>query len=221
VVAFLIPWRPGDAHREAAWRQLRARHLELGRTVIQGTHIEGPWCKAAAIANALQRTDADQLVVHDADVWCDGVDDAIGALDDCTRWAIPHGKVYRLAEGQMEPSIERGALAQPPYPGWAGGGIVVIDRTAYESCPLDPRHLGWGQEDASWALALTALHGLPWRGDTPLFHWWHPPQPRRSRTVGSPEGAALHKRYTRSAKSRRQMLELIEEARDALRSIPT
>lgn len=210
--ALLIPWRPGDPHREAAWSLLKPRHLQAGRTVIEGG-CEGEWCKAGAVADALRQTDADVVVMHDADVWCDGLGEAIGSIDRECRWAIPHDKVYRLAEGQLEPTTDRKRLTQHPYPGWAGGGIVVIRRDAYRDCPLDPRFVGWGSEDAAWALALTTLFGAPWRGDADLWHWWHPPQPRLNRAVGSRESEALLRRYKHADGNRREMQALIEEAK--------
>lgn len=209
MVAVLVPWRPGDAHREDAWSKLRARHEEAGRTVIEGSCGDGPWCKAAAITDALTRCTDDLLVIHDADVWCDGLDQAIATLDGLTRWAIPHDLVYRLKEDQHEATTDKTRCAQHPYRGFAGGGIVAIDRTAYERCPLDPRFVGWGHEDESWALALGTLYGQPWRGDHPLFHWWHPPQERRSRARGSHESQQLRDRYRAASGNRQEMLDLI------------
>lgn len=212
MAAVIVPWRPGDVHREAAWSLLKQQHLDAGRTVIEGT-CDGDWCKAAAVADAISRTDDNILVLHDADVWTDGLDVAIEAVDSTTRWAVPHLKVWRLTEGQQEPTTDRSGLAQPPYPGWLGGGVVVVDRAAYENCPMDARFVGWGQEDSSFALALGTLYGLPWRGVADLWHWWHPPQTRLNRSVGSRASEALHRRYKRATASRIDMLALVEEAK--------
>ncbi len=193
-VAVIVPWRPGDPHREATWERLRAQHESLGRTVIEGRHDDGLWCKAEAVADALTRTDADILVIHDADVWSDGLDDAIGAIGGDIRWAIPHLLVYRLAQGQVEVSTT--LLDETAYEGLPGGGIVVIDRAAY----------------LSWAFALTALHGPPWRGEAHLWHWWHPAQRRASRGYGRPESADLKRRYVKARYDRAAMADLIAEA---------
>lgn len=210
MVAVVVPWRSGCPHREAAWALIRHR---LATTfpawdIVEGRHDDGPWCKAAAVADALHRTDADILVLHDADVWCDGTPDAVAALE-AHPWAIPHGQVWRLAEGQLEPSTTQ--LAQKPYRGLEGGGIVAIRRSTYEACPLDPRFTGWGQEDECFALALRALHRPPWRGDAPLWHWWHPPQPRRDRRTGSNASARLHLRYRQARRNPDRMRALLEE----------
>lgn len=212
-VAVLVPWRPGDPHREAAWSLLQQRHHTTHPTwdLIEGHPPDGPWCKAAAVADALAHTDADTIIVHDADVWCDGTDLAVEQLATHP-WAIPHGNVCRLKPGVTDRTFDETQYVQPPYPGIEGGGIVALPRTTYEACPLDPRFLGWGQEDESWALALHVLAGEPWRGDAPLWHLWHPPPPRESRVFGSRESKDLHHRYVRTLGERTAMARLIKEA---------
>jgi hypothetical protein len=164
---------------------------------------------------ALELTDADLLVVHDADVWCDALDDAIEAVRAGAPWAMPHRRVYRLTEDATNAALDGGDLGGPtvehPYIGWQGGGIVVLPRTTYRDCPLDPRFAGWGAEDEAWARALVALHGKPWRGRAPLWHLWHPPQPRVSRRMGSESSDALLARYVIAGKRAGPMRTLIEE----------
>lgn len=208
-VAFLIPWRPDGGLRDEIWARLKARHLALGRTVVEGTCPDGPWVKATAVADALSRTDAEVVVVHDADVWTDGIDAALVALGEHP-WAVPHLMVHRLAEGHVEPSVEH--LEQRPYIGYAGGGVTVLRRDVYEDCPLDPRFEGWGQEDRSWAHALTTLHGDLWRGAADLWHWWHPPEPRQSRHNGAKASVDLQHRYRRAFRRPDVMRQLIREA---------
>lgn len=177
------------------------------------------WCKAEAVADALSRTDAEILVIADADVWCDGAQAAVEAVQQGAAWAVPHGKVHRLTAQATADTLTTGTFdpdaecAERPYTGHAGGGIVAIHRTTYEACPLDPRFTGWGHEDDSWAIALRCLHGSPWRGADPLWHLWHQPQPRRNRRIGSEPSRRLHGRYKASRRDPDAMRSLIEEAR--------
>src|SRR5690606_37809457 len=82
-------------------------------------------------------------------------------------WAVPHRLVYRLSEAATSGVLAGLApspgmrLVQAPYVGYAGGGITVLPRSTYDQVPLDPRFRGWGQEDESWAHALTVLAGDP------------------------------------------------------------
>jgi len=240
----VVPWRGGDPAREKAWAWLQpwwGQHLP----VVVGTPPEGPWCKAAAVADALARTDAEVLVVADADVWVPGIDRTVDMVaSGGVAWAMPHKRVYRLTEAGTDVLLAtgrppspvrvdrpRGSAPTPPgqlivesHHGEIGGGCVVLPADLYRQVPLDPRFVGWGQEDTSWGRALTVIAGPPWREPEPLWHLWHPPprragkgeQPdpaqytRRDRAVGTPAGLALYRRY-RDATTPEAMRALLAE----------
>lgn len=183
-----------------------------------GRHDEGAWNKALAVEAALQQTDSTVLVVHDADVWADGLSEAIQAVLDDAAWAIPHKAVFRLTEASTARYMagerhENLPLTQPAYGGFEGGGITVVRRDVYEACPLDARFVGWGQEDAALGTALRCLYGSPVRLKHPLVHLFHPPQSRQTRARGSDESWALWGRYLRARRNRDAMRALIEEAK--------
>ena len=195
---------------------LRSKHPDW--PVILGEHHDGAWCKAAAIAAALARTDAGMLIIHDADVY---VPNLLEAVEHCETWSIPHRLVHRLDERATDFLIGRGrpgeGRAQRPYVGREAGGVLVILRDIYDQCPMDPRFRGWGQDDESLALALTTLYGPPWRGDADLWHLWHPPQQRLNRSTGSAAGSKLHARYRRAAGSPDAMRSLLAEVHPSRR----
>lgn len=211
----IIPWAPGCSHRERALGYVLRRWARAGLPVEIGRLAAGPWCKAAAVNAALHRARGEILVISDADVWCDGVLDAIQSVRDGAPWAVPHRMLYRLSASATDDVLGGRDLAvdlptsEPPYVGFAGGGMVVLPRRTYERVPLDPRFVGWGQEDESWALALTTLAGSPWRGDAPMFHLWHPPQPRASRRFGSKASTALYRNYLRARRAPDAMSDLL------------
>lgn len=217
-VSVLIPFASEEPWRIRAFDHVAGGHRAAGFDVVEGC-CDGPWRKAVAVADAASRTDADVLVVADADCCCDRVDRAVRAVVDGASWAIPHGTVHRLDEaatetvyGGVDPAATVGRT-QRPYLGFAGGGITVVSRAVWEAVPMDPRFCGWGGEDSAWALALNVLAGPPVRFDADLFHLWHPPAPRMSRRWGSPAGRALELRYKRAARAgRRQMADLVAEA---------
>lgn len=220
-VSVVVPWRPDGAERNAAWAWVRETWAARfpGWQLVTGTPPDGAWCKAAAIAAALPQATGDVLVVADADVWCDGVLQAVTAVCEGASWAIPHDRVYRLDEASTR-AVCDGAplgvtyrLAQRAYTGFAGGGMTVLPRTIYERIPLDARFAGWGQEDEAWAIALTCLTGEPWRGTAPLWHLWHPPQPRLTRRWGSEAGRALWQRYHHARFDPHAMRALLAETR--------
>lgn len=224
-VALIVPWRGGCSHRELVWDWLRARYRREHpdwSLIVGGAPRDQPWVKASAVNSALARCSAEIVVVADADVWTEGIPDAVEAVRNGSPWAVPHRDVYRLVEhsttaflaGMNWMGLE---LTEPPYPTYWGGGVVVAPRETILDIPLDPRFVGWGQEDHAWGMALTYLAGTAWRGSKPLIHLWHPPQERMQRRFGSLEGKRLWQRYLRARSDPRKLRDLIEEAKRAAR----
>lgn len=217
--AVFIPYACTDPWREQAAVAVATQYRAMGLDVTIGG-CDPPWRKAVAVANALDGSTADVLVVADADCLCDGVPAAIAAVEDGCAWAVPHDLVHRLDDVATldvyqgtPPEATRGR-AQRPYRGFAGGGIVVLSRTVWDTCPLDPRFEGWGSEDSSWAVALEALYGRPWRGTSDLYHLFHPPAPKQLHRWGNRDNRALEIRYRRAAHAgRRHVLDLLREAK--------
>lgn len=212
-----MPWRGGCPWRERSLEFVRPRY-EWPVTIAPAP--DGAWCKAAAIAPAVEASSADVLVIADADVWCDGLDLAVEAVEQGAPWAIPHRLVHRLTEVSTEQVLTgadwRGLpLAQWPYSGYEGGGIVVARRETLLEVPM-PVFEGWGGEDESWALALRTLAGPPWRGEADLVHLWHPPQERLNRRWGSDAGRALVHRFEAANGDPAAMCALLQEVSPCL-----
>lgn len=211
-VAVLIPWAGQCPHRTAALTHVQAwyQHNYPDWQICIGESAPGEaWCKAEAVREALRQTGADILIIADADCLAPKIGEAVAAVRAGSAWAMPHYTVHRLSASATRLVIEDGAdpaelprttgyYSQMPYAGYAGGGIAVVSRETYASTPLDPRFIGWGQEDESWAIALKCLHGSPWRPrHGPLWHLWHPPQRRMTRSVGSHASRELYATYKR------------------------
>jgi hypothetical protein len=215
----VIPWVEGCEHRERALDWLRGSYAAQ-RPHLQVRVATGslPWSKGAAINPVVRELPPGSIVVmSDADVWCEGLDDAVDAVAAGADWAIPHCFVRRLSEDATA-AVLRGAefdhrldLVRPRYLGLIGGGLVVARRELLLEVPLDPRFVGWGQEDESWGVALTCIAGQPWRGEPPLWHFWHPPQERLSARRGSLESMALRKRYLQARRNPAGMRRLLQE----------
>ena len=224
--AVVIPWRAGCSHREIALAWVTARYRALGWPVYLG-EVEGPWRKAVGLQRAIETAEADVLVVADADVWCDEVANVVDLVaTGQVPWGIPHLEVARLDAAATLRVIHSGldpatvTFAEKPYRGRIGGGMAVIPRDLWDACPMDPRFVGWGQEDESWGHALLGVAGRPARGRAPLWHLWHPPQPRRDRGIGSAENLDLCRRYLVAGRHPDQLAELLAEARSALEEVP-
>lgn len=217
-VSVVVPFTPGVCEwRDANWAHLRPRWEALRYEVVEGT-CDGPWRKSLAVADAIGRASGEILVVADADVWCDHTPDAVDRLAPRSRAmvAVPHGRVRRLTASATDVARATGRLAgeleEPPYRGRYGGGITVIRRSVWDEVPLDPRFVGWGQEDDAWGIALHwHYRSRAVRHGAPLWHLWHPHPPRQTRSIGSDESEALLIRYIRDT------ARAIAEAREELR----
>ncbi len=82
-----------------------------------------------------------------------------------------------------------------------------------EFTPPDVRFVGWGQEDDAWACALKGLVGPPMRGAHDLWHLWHTPQERMSRSEGNEAGVELVNRYGRVRSDRAALRALVDESK--------
>jgi hypothetical protein len=229
----VVPFRGGCPHRERAWEFIRARYAERhpdwalrtgdGGGSPGGTDSKAletlPWIKSECVMPEIEAADDGVVVMADSDLWTDGLESAVRAVTaGVAEWAVPHKMVYRLTEEATAAYLNgedvRGPLERRVYEGVWGGGIVVAHQQTFLDVPLDPRFVGYGEEDAAHGLALTALKGQGWRGTADLIHLYHPPQPRLSDRRGSVEGWALYQRYANARWFRSPpMEELIEEVR--------
>jgi hypothetical protein len=214
-VEVVVPWRAGCPHRETALAWLLDR---LGPVTLAEAP-DGPWCKAQTIMPAIRASTADIVVVHDADVWCDAIPDAVAAVEAGALWAVPHLHVNRLTEPATAAYLAGAdpatlTLEQERYVGVLSGGIVVVRRHVAVDTPMDATFQGWGGEDHSWGYALSTLHGNPWRGHADLWHLWHPPADRLNRRIGSYPSEQRRRRYFAAMNDRPAMRALVEEGRD-------
>lgn len=216
MVSVLIPWRGGCEHREAALAWV-LQQFPSSWEVVLGECPTEEWCKALAVKDALSRASGDELVVHDADVWCDSLRDAVNSLE-LFRWAVPHRSTRRLTQEATEhvlagasPEQFTMSLVEPIAQVHVGGGIVVLKREVYERVPLDPRFQGWGHEDDAWGMALRTLTGEPYSPRGRLWHLWHPPQWREDRWKGGRESYDLYRRYDAAFGKRAEMRALLDE----------
>lgn len=226
MIGVVIPWRSGDEHRERAldWTTRRYEHAFPDADIRLGhCNPDLPFNRAEAILDGESRSDADVLVIADADCWCDQIPHATAAVALGTAaWAVPHRLIHRLSEDSTErvyagtdwhglPLSTDNPQDRKPYVGNEAGTLLVIRRDVLLDVPPDVRFVGWAREDKAWSYALRLLVGAPWRGTGDLVHLWHPPQPRASRIKGSPESERLFHRYARARRDPVAMRSLINE----------
>lgn len=226
-VTVVIPFSGTDPDRLAAraWtmRQYTTHHRGW-RIATSAPGTLEPWSKGAAVRRILDAVDPQGvLVIADADVFCPGIEVAVGYVQHSRRpaWAMPHNLVCRfnqkatdriLSGAKAWTQMQDGNLDQGLYKGFEGGGITVLNRETYENVPLDSRFTGFGQEDEAWGLALRTLVGAPGQGGNVLYHLWHPPQQRLDRRWGSEESKTRMAEYEAAAGDKERMRNLLAEA---------
>lgn len=209
----------GDPHRAAAWDLIRRRladHHPAWR-IITSDAGPGTWSKGAAVADAVARSTASVLVIHDADSYVEP-DNLAHAVElvagGAYPWFVPHRAIYRLNERETARVLagniaRRGHTIRTPYSAVPGGGITVVSRAAFDAVGgIDPRFVGWGGEDVAFGYALDTLVGAHGTGAAPLVHLWHPhPAPNLR---GPPASEDLIAEYTAARGLRRRMSDLCE-----------
>lgn len=197
------------------WVTARYNRLHPGWTVTQAECPTARWSKGAAANPVLLTSEADVIVLADADSYVDSrvLSRAVEAVAGGSHgWAVPFTVVKRITRADTRrildgdpvprPTLERHARALP------GGGIVVASREAWRTVNgVDPRFNGWGGEDACLGYTLTALVGAPW---TPppaaLWHLWHPAARRPTQTTND-----LWNRYRRARCQSGALAQIVKE----------
>ncbi len=234
-VYVIIPWQETDESdiRHAALGFVRDKwitHFNIEPT-LGVLSADSDWCKADAVELGIRASGAgsnDLLVIADADVWVDpeAIRAAIVEVDvGGVRWALPHRLVHRLTEEgtrlvleglSFESAVDQFGYDREPYQGTVGGGMTIIDYDDYRSVPLDPRFVGWGQEDESWGDALRTMFQGRHRGMADMWHLWHPRMPRMAPGMGNVAGIHLRRRYATTRGHQDRMRRLIDSGREYL-----
>lgn len=230
-VTIAVPLGNPEPHRDAAWEHAQAwwARETPDWPIVTGTHRGEKYRKGVAVARALAQVETDHVLIVDADCLIPNLPQTALELEASdSAWCMPHLRIYRLTPEAtrlvhmgVDPFTligDRGLLLER-YKHVIGAGAVLMPTEDARRVPFDPRFEGWGGADWSWGWALQTLLGAPLRPSSPMVHLWHPPQPRPSRSIGSPENEALRARYKAAFGDLTAMRILIDEALEALPSL--
>jgi glycosyltransferase involved in cell wall biosynthesis len=207
-VSVLVPYRQESPERARIWDFLRSCYERRfpAWEIVTAQGPEGPFCRTGALGDAAQQARGDIFVCVDADVWCEGLDEAVQKVAAGATWVDPAAEhVVRLTEAATAEVLAGGAFpaagsSAPGHRRVACGGIVALSRAAFLRCPPDRRFVGWGAEDHAWAADLARAYGPATSGvRAPLYHLWHPPNQR----VLSPQNRRLLEEHLACGTKRR------------------
>lgn len=191
--------------------------------IIRGESF--PFIKGVALQNAINQTDAECLIIADADSIIapkENIQKAVDFISRTSRWFVPYDRVFRFTKeetndyyfksehGFPDLKSKHETICAPYYP-TLGGGIVILPRTLWDLVGgIDKRFVGWGGEDRSFGYALSTIHSHPIQMEGRLLHLWHPDQgptqPMSRDTID------LAERYRKAYKNRQKMKILIDES---------
>lgn len=189
-VAVIVPHRPVDEHRAAAFETVRG-WWALACPEFQVVPVDDggePFSRAGSVNLGAEGCDADVLVIADNDVLIsrrqilDAVALAVSGLGlvqpfDELRWFDPAATRVLLEQpwrafDQSAPAPE--LVFTPCENTPLLGGMNVVSRRTWDAVGgFDRRFRGWGGEDIAFARVCAEVAPIR-RVQGPLMHLWHP-----------------------------------------------
>jgi hypothetical protein len=219
MISVLVPYRPDEGRRDELWSWIRRRNEILfpDAEIIEGASSPGPFNRSEAVNDAASRARGDLFVIADADM---AIDPAWwpAAIECCAQGdACYHASIHYLTEADSDAIVAGpvdAALSVPAHTEFSSvkswGGVCMLPRAVFELVRgMDARFVGWGPDDAAFALALTGMWRTPVRLSGDLIHLWHPAPPP-GRPWGEGQNVLL-KRYQDAVASATDMAALLDE----------
>lgn len=223
MISVIVPFRTDHAEREMAYDWCMKRYIhafgDVTEFVVCGDgSTEGPFNKAKALNDGVERSHGDVLMFADADSAIDlrWAKLATDYVVETGGWALT-SIVYYLSRSQtdvllaQDPTAEID-VAEPDECDYVGttsvGGHLMLPREAWERVNgADERFTDWGPEDGAFAMAMSTLWRHPVRLAGSLVHLWHPAGPPDR--PWSPGAGELMQRYNAAVGDTRKMLDVV------------
>lgn len=183
-VAVLVPRRADGGRRDAVWSWVRERWAAEHPSfeVIEGACPDGPFNRSAAINDAASQTDADILIIADADSFASAaqIDMAVDQISATRAFWLPYD-TYRYLSRAMSDAVMDGFSGD-----WLTGvefsmtgtcsSVVIVTTELFGLVGgFDEGFQGWGFEDVAFSHAAQTFGGGVSRVPGDVWHLWHTP----------------------------------------------
>lgn len=195
-LAFLIPFRTDNGHREKLfqWTKKRIEFFFPESSIYVGSGGDGEFNRSAAINEAFsQINDERVIVINDADtIWNPTV--VVNGLFNLRydgKFIIPYNTYYIMDTPSTFKLLDLPVYAEILKDEFDYDIIAEENRSVYHAPPIsgvlimrsehfkdiggfDERFVGWGEEDVAFVIKATKLLGRPYRPVGDVYHLWHP-----------------------------------------------
>lgn len=186
-VVVLVPWRPGDGHRERLWRHVREWWAEHAPDwpVFTGGCDDGPFNRSQAVNRAAEAAGVwDVAVIVDADSFPGSVTQVVRAVETVSSvggLVVAH-TVRNMLNRRATDAVLSGCRDGLDRANWVEqvwhdslSCCVAVDRATWDKVGgFDERFVGWGFEDSAFFLLCESAAGRPLKVEGANYHLWHP-----------------------------------------------
>ncbi|MGM0904476.1 MAG: galactosyltransferase-related protein [Bacillota bacterium] len=224
-LSILMPYRSDHGPRDRAFKWVKAFYQKVlpEAEICVSDCTTDLFSRAEAINRSAKQATGDIFMIADADIILDPdiIKMSVQLLKEHA-WVVPYSRVKHVSRKSTRALLN----TEPSWPAQIDfevsrtanaaarnfiGGVNIISRDNFEVVGgFDERFLGYGAEDDAFGHSVNTVCGRYLRLDTDIFHLWHP----RVRTKSNPHyqaNIALLKRYIQAGKSKKRMLNMINE----------
>lgn len=183
-VDVLMPWRPGEPHREAAQRFVADHYRSMDLEVIEADDGGEPFSRGGSINLAAEKSSADVFLIVDADTVVERAQ-ALRAADEACEapgmviahdeWLHinPRGSAMLLAD--KDPwSLDWRPYVDFSLPATVSSAVAVSRSTWVAVGGFPEQFRGWGFEDVAFDIMCKTFAGPTRRVPGAAWHLYHP-----------------------------------------------
>lgn len=181
-VNVVVPYRPSDGHRRAAWHRVQEHWWEAALDLHVADDGGEPFSRGGSINLAVREHPADVYVIADADTLVDRrqVEAAVALAAHAPGLVVAFDRFAYLSEHGTQQVLDRYEGSWEPLMAWSlqntVSSCVALSHETWELAGgFDPRFRAWGYEDVQLEIVCATIAGPTRRIPGTAWHLYHPP----------------------------------------------